>query len=50
MIGHLIRFRLRLGLSLLDEPELHLNAELLERWLDWAAGKREGQIWIATHC
>jgi hypothetical protein len=49
LIGQLIRFRLRRGLLLLDEPELHLNAELLERWLAWAAGKSEGQIWIATH-
>jgi predicted ATPase len=49
LIGQLVRFRLRQGLLLLDEPELHLNAELLERWLAWAADNSEGQIWIATH-
>jgi AAA domain, putative AbiEii toxin, Type IV TA system/Protein of unknown function (DUF4435) len=50
LTGQLLRFQLRRGLLLLDEPELHLNAELLERWLRWAAETvTEGQVWIATH-
>jgi energy-coupling factor transporter ATP-binding protein EcfA2 len=50
LIGQLLRFRLRRGVLLVDEPELHLNAELLERWLQWTAETvTDGQVWIATH-
>jgi predicted ATPase len=50
LTGQILRFGLRRGLLLLDEPELHLNAELLERWLSWATGSvTVGQVWIATH-
>lgn len=50
LTGQLLRFRLERGILLLDEPELHLNAELLERWLRWSGDAvAEGQVWIATH-
>lgn len=50
LTGQILRFGLRRGLLLLDEPELHLNAELLERWLSWATSSvTVGQVWIATH-
>ena len=50
LAGQILRFGLRRGLLLLDEPELHLNAELLERWLRWATETvTEGQVWIGTH-
>lgn len=50
LTGQILRFGLRRGLFLLDEPELHLNAELLERWLSWATSSvTVGQVWIATH-
>lgn len=50
LAGQILRFGLRRGLLMLDEPELHLNAELLERWLRWATDTvTEGQVWIATH-
>jgi ABC-type thiamine transport system ATPase subunit len=50
LVGQLVRFGMRDGLFVLDEPELHLNAELLRGWLDYLRGSvREGQAWIATH-
>lgn len=50
LTGQLLRFRLTRGLLLVDEPELHLNAELLERWLRWARDTvTDGQVWVATH-
>jgi len=50
LTGQLLRFRLERGLLLLDEPELHLNAELLERWLAWASRSvTDGQVWVGTH-
>jgi hypothetical protein len=50
LVGQLLRFRLTRGLLLVDEPELHLNAELLERWLAWVQDSiADGQVWLATH-
>jgi hypothetical protein len=51
LLGQIERFRLRRGLLLIDEPELHLNPELLRRWLSYLRGTAEsGQVWIATRC
>jgi hypothetical protein len=48
--GQVERFQLRLGLLLLDEPELHLNSELLRTWLSYLRNSVEdGQVWIGTH-
>ena len=35
---------------MLDEPELHLNADLIRSWVAYLTGTVEnGQIWLATH-
>lgn len=50
LIGQIDRFGLRQGLFLLDEPELHLNADLIRTWVAYLLGTvKEGQIWLATH-
>lgn len=50
LVGQLERFGIEDGLFLLDEPELHLNAELLQRWLSYLRSSiAAGQVWIATH-
>lgn len=50
LIGQIDRFRLRKGLFLLDEPELHLNADLVRSWVGYLTGTiQEGQVWLATH-
>ncbi|MFN8133113.1 MAG: AAA family ATPase [Solirubrobacteraceae bacterium] len=50
LVGQLDRFGMRDGLFLLDEPELHLNPELLRGWLDYLRSTvDEGQAWVATH-
>ena len=50
LIGQIDRFGLRQGLLLLDEPELHLNADLIRAWVSYLTGAVEtGQIWVATH-
>ena len=50
LLGQIDRFGVRDGLVLLDEPELHLNAELLRGWLDYLRSTvRNGQAWVATH-
>src|SRR5690606_403712 len=44
------RFGLKQGLFLLDEPELHLNADLIRNWVTYLTGTVEsGQVWLATH-
>lgn len=49
-IGQIDRFGLRQGLFLLDEPELHLNADLIRQWVTYLTGTvLNGQIWLATH-
>jgi energy-coupling factor transporter ATP-binding protein EcfA2 len=50
LVGQVERFGVTRGLFLLDEPELHLNAELLRRWIDYLRDSTEtGQVWVATH-
>ena len=50
LIGQIDRFGLRQGLFLLDEPELHLNADLIRTWVGYLSGTVEnGQVWLATH-
>lgn len=50
LIGQMDRFGLRHGLLLIDEPELHLNADLIRTWVSYLQGTVEtGQIWLATH-
>jgi len=50
LIGQIDRFGVRDGLFLLDEPELHLNPELLRGWLDFLRSTvGGGQAWVATH-
>ena len=50
LVGQIDRFSLRQGLFLLDEPELHLNADLIRRWVGYLMGTMEtGQMWLATH-
>lgn len=50
LIGQIDRFGLREGLFLLDEPELHLNSDLVRMWITYLSSTIEtGQIWLATH-
>ena len=50
LIGQIDRFGLRNGLFLLDEPELHLNSDLVRSWVAYLTSTVEtGQIWLATH-
>lgn len=50
LMGQIDRFRLRRGLLLLDEPELHLNPDLIRAWVAYLASTVEtGQVWLATH-
>lgn len=50
LIGQIDRFKLTQGLFLIDEPELHLNADLVRTWVRYLAGTVDtGQIWLATH-
>jgi energy-coupling factor transporter ATP-binding protein EcfA2 len=50
LIGQIDRFGLRQGLFLLDEPELHLNADLIRMWVGYLTSTvQTGQIWLATH-
>lgn len=50
LVGQIDRFQLKHGLFLLDEPELHLNADLIRAWVAYLTGTvTSGQIWLATH-
>lgn len=50
LIGQIERFGLRKGLFLIDEPELHLNADLIRTWVSYLMSTVSlGQIWLATH-
>lgn len=50
IIGQIERFRLRRGFLLIDEPELHLNPDLLRNWVAYLRDTIEtGQVWISTH-
>ena len=50
LIGQIDRFGLRQGIFLLDEPELHLNTDLIRSWVAYLTNSvQTGQIWLATH-
>ena len=50
LIGQIHRFQLKRGLLLVDEPELHLNPDLVRTWISFLRDSVEdGQVWIATH-
>lgn len=50
LVGQIDRFGLRQGLFLLDEPELHLNADLIRNWVTYLTSTiLTGQIWLSTH-
>lgn len=50
LIGQIERFQLRRGMLLLDEPELHLNPDLVRSWVAYLRDTvDDGQVWIATH-
>ncbi len=50
IIGQIDRFKLRRGFLLIDEPELHLNPDLLRNWVAYLRDTIEtGQVWIGTH-
>lgn len=50
LIGQIERFGLRRGLLFVDEPELHLNPDLLRLWVTYLRDTvDEGQVWLATH-
>ena len=50
IIGQIERFGLKNGLLLIDEPELHLNPDLVRQWVSFLRENVEdGQVWIATH-
>lgn len=50
IIGQIDRFKLRRGFLLIDEPELHLNPDLLRNWVAYLRDTIEtGQVWISTH-
>ena len=50
LIGQIDRFQLKQGFFLLDEPELHLNADLIRVWVGYLTGTVDtGQVWLATH-
>lgn len=50
LVGQIDRFGLRQGLFLLDEPELHLNSDLIRSWVSYLTSTvATGQIWLATH-
>ena len=49
LVGQIERFGLKKGLLLVDEPELHLNYDLLRAWIGYLKQSVEdGQIWLAS--
>jgi len=50
IIGQIERFQLHQGILLIDEPELHLNPDLLRNWVAYLRDTvDDGQVWISTH-
>lgn len=50
IIGQIERFQLQSGILLIDEPELHLNPDLLRNWLAYLRDTVDkGQVWVGTH-
>lgn len=50
VVGQIERFELSNGVLTIDEPELHLNPEMVRAWISYLRDTVEdGQTWIATH-
>jgi hypothetical protein len=50
LVGQIDRYHLQNGLLLLDEPEAHLNSDLVRAWIAFLRDTVEaGQVWIASH-
>lgn len=50
LIGQIERFGLKHGLLLVDEPELHLNNEMVRNWIRFLQDSiQSGQVWLASH-
>lgn len=50
VVGQIERFELSNGVLTIDEPELHLNPEMVRAWISYLRDTvEEGQTWIATH-
>lgn len=50
VVGQIRRFELENGLLLIDEPELHLNPDMVRTWISYLRDSvKDGQTWIATH-
>lgn len=50
IVGQIDRFGLKKGILLIDEPELHLNSDMIRSWTRFLKESvEEGQIWMATH-
>jgi ABC-type thiamine transport system ATPase subunit len=50
LTGQIDRFGLKNGIFLLDEPELHLNPDLVRAWVTYLGNTvATGQVWLATH-
>lgn len=50
LLGQIDRLGLAKGILLLDEPELHLNPELVRRLIHIIRSRTsDGQVWLATH-
>ena len=50
LVGQIDRFGLNQGLLLIDEPELHLNPELIRSWVSFLRESMlQGQVWLSTH-
>ncbi len=50
IVGQIERFQLQNGLLLIDEPELHLNPNLVRSWVSFLVDNvASGQTWLATH-
>lgn len=50
VVGQIERFELTNGVLLIDEPELHLNPEMVRSWVSYLRDSvKEGQTWVATH-
>lgn len=50
ILGQVDRFNLTHGVLLIDEPELHLHAGLVRKWMTFLKQSIDkGQLWTATH-
>lgn len=50
LAGQIVRLRLTRGVLLIDEPELHLNPDLVRRFISVIQEtSTDGQLWFGTH-